>query len=245
MKKTPIALQLWSLRDDCQRDFAATVSAVAKLGYAGVELAGYGNLDAADAKSAIDEAGLKLAGMHFPIQALSTDLDRIIDDALLFGSRNITCSWWPDTHFVSVDACVSIARRLNEIGTTVREYGMQFSYHNHGGELRQLGGRTVLEWILGASEPRNVAAEVDVYWAHFGGVSPGQLLRRLGSRCTLIHLKDKEEIGRGPVDFGDVFAAVDAVNVAEWLIVEVEQYTMAPLDSVRESLEVLRRWGRV
>ena len=63
-RKTPVALQLWSVRDDVKRDFAATVAAVAKIGYAGVELAGYGNLDAKGAKAALDAAGLKVAGMH-------------------------------------------------------------------------------------------------------------------------------------------------------------------------------------
>jgi sugar phosphate isomerase/epimerase len=244
MKKIPIGLQLWSLRDDCQRDFAATISTVAKMGYAGVELAGYGGLDAAGVKTAIGNAGLKLAGMHFPIQALDADLNRIIDDALLLGSPNITCAWWPDTNFVSIDACEGIGRRLNEIGSVVREFGMKFSYHNHGGELKLLGGRTVLEWILGASEPRNVAAELDVYWAHYGGIPPGRLLRSLGSRCTLVHLKDAREIGRGPVDFTEVFAAIDSVNSAEWLIVEVDQYTGLPLASVGECLGKLRSWGR-
>ncbi len=51
MKKTPVALQLWSVREDAKRDFAATVAEVARIGYAGVELAGYGNLDAQGAKA--------------------------------------------------------------------------------------------------------------------------------------------------------------------------------------------------
>ena len=45
MKKIPVALQLWSVRDEMRRDFAATVGAVGEMGYHGVELAGYGNLD--------------------------------------------------------------------------------------------------------------------------------------------------------------------------------------------------------
>ena len=55
-KKTPVALQLWSVREDAKRDFAATAAAVAGIGYAGVELAGYGNLDAKGAKAALDAA---------------------------------------------------------------------------------------------------------------------------------------------------------------------------------------------
>jgi sugar phosphate isomerase/epimerase len=244
IKMIPVALQLWSLRDDCARDFAGTVSAVSKMGYTGVELAGYGNLDAKSAKAAIEAAHLKVAGMHHPIQAFNDDVQKIVGDALLLGSPNVTCAWWPDTHFVSDTACQEIGRRLNEIGSMMRAYGLRFSYHNHGGEMRRLNGRTALEWMLGASEPRNVEAEVDVYWANFGGVPPGDLLRRLGSRCTLVHLKDSKEIGRGPVDFREVFAAVDSVGAAEWLIVEIDEYSRPPLESVQECIEKLREWGR-
>ena len=243
-KRIPVALQLWSLRDDCARDFAGTVAAVAGMGYSGVELAGYGKLDAKSAKAAIESAGLKVAGMHFPIQAFNDDIDKIVGEALLIGSPNVTCAWWPDTHFVSPEACQDIGQRLNAIGSMIRAYGLRFSYHNHGGELRRLGGQTALEWMLGASEPRNVAAEVDVYWANFGGVPPGTLLRDLGSRCTLVHLKDSREIGRGPVDFQDVFSAVDSVGSAEWLIVEIDEYSRPPLESVKECIDKLREWGR-
>lgn len=243
-KKIPTALQLWSLRDDCARDFAGTVAAVAGMGYAGVELAGYGNLDAKSAKAAIEAAGLKVAGMHFPIQAFHDDVHRIIGDALLVGSPNVTCAWWPDTHFVSAGACEEIGRELNGVGSKMRAHGLRFSYHNHGGEMRRLGGRTALEWMMGASEPRNVAAEVDVYWADFGGVSPAALLRELGSRCTLVHLKDAKEIGRGKVDFPGVFSAMDSVGAAEWQIVEEDEYSRTPLESVRECIDTLRQWGR-
>ena len=214
------------------------------MGYCAVELAGYGGLDAKAAKAAIDNAGLKVAGMHFPIQSFNDDTDRIIGEALLMGAKDVTCAWWPDTHFVSANACQEIGMRLNEIGSRMRGFGLRFSYHNHGGELRLLEGRTALEWMLGASEPRNVAAELDVYWAHFGGASPGALLRSLGARCPLIHLKDASEIGRGPVDFPSVFAAIDSVGAAEWLIVEIDSYTRTPLESVRECLDTLKGWDR-
>ena len=46
------------------------------------------------------------------------------------------------------------------------------------------------------------------------------------------------------MNFPEVFAAIDSVGAAEWLIVEVETYTLKPLDSVRQSLDQLRKWDR-
>ena len=39
--RIPIALQLYSVRDDCAGDLSLTLQAVAQMGYEGVEFAGY------------------------------------------------------------------------------------------------------------------------------------------------------------------------------------------------------------
>lgn len=244
MKKVPIALQLWSVRDDMRRDFAATVAAVGKLGYRGVELAGYGNLDVKGAKAALDAAGLVVAGMHVGQAALHSDLNTVINDALLLGSRHVTCPSWPAGQFASAAACERIGERLGEIGRTLRSVGITFSFHNHAPEAKVIEGRPVFDWMLGAAAPRDLKAEPDVYWLHVGGLAPEKFLRDHGARCPLVHLKDEKELGRGPVDFKGVFAAIDAVGAAEWLIVEQEAYSHAPLESVGLCFEQLKQWGR-
>src|ERR1700679_2610536 len=165
-KKTPVALQLWSIKDEVKRDFAAAVAAVAEMGYSGVELAGYGNLDVKGAKAALDAAGLKPAGMHVGLDALKTNLTNIIGEALELGCKHITCSYWQPIHFTSAAVCESMGEQLNEIGARVRPYGIRFGFHNHGSECKILGGKPAFEWMLGAAEPRNLFAEVDVFWIH-------------------------------------------------------------------------------
>jgi sugar phosphate isomerase/epimerase len=244
MKKTPVALQLWSVREDMKRDFAATAAEVASIGYDGVELAGYGNLDAKAAKDALDAAGLKVAGMHVGFPALTGDITTVISDALLFRTHNVVCSWWPPAHFVSRTACEQIGEQLDKVGSTLRSFGIRFGYHNHGHELGLFEGRPALEWILGASEPRNVAAELDVFWVHDAGHSPAKLIRDHGARIPLIHLKDARELGSGPVNFDEIFAATDSVGAVEWFIVEQEQYSHVPIKSVRLCYEQMKAWGR-
>ncbi|HVU22479.1 MAG TPA: sugar phosphate isomerase/epimerase [Opitutus sp.] len=240
----PVALQLWSVRDDLKRDFGGTVREIARLGYAGVELAGYGNLDAAGAQAALASARLAVAGMHVGIAALRSDPDRVVAEARLFGTRHVIVPWWPAEEFVSRAAVEKIAEELNEIGARLRASGLQLSYHNHAGEFKLLEDRPVFDWLLGAAEPRNLTGELDVYWAHVAGYAPEKFLRDHGARVKLVHLKDEAEIGGGPVDFAAVFAAIDSIHAAEWLIVEQEKFTRPPLESVRLCLEQLRRWGR-
>ncbi len=238
----PIALQLWSVKDDTKLNFSATVRAVAAAGYDGVELAGYGNTDAAGAKAALAAAGLKVAGMHVGPDRLRTELRTVIEEAMLLGTRHITCPWWNPVQFVSPAACEAIGLELATWGATVRSFGLQLSYHNHDGEMKQLGGQRVIDWILGAAAPRDLAMEPDVFWVHTGGMNPSEFLRRYGARCPLVHIKDAADLGNGPVNFPPILETIRTIGAAEWLVIEQESFHDAPLAAVARDVKTLRNW---
>ena len=244
MKLIPISLQTYSLREEMKADFARTMTDVARIGYAGVELAAHRDFDQDALKTAITAANLQVSGMHMSYAQLDADLNAAISDALHFGTRHIICSWWPGTHFTSAAACQKVGEKLGEIGAGMRAFGLQFSFHNHAQEFRLIDGRPVLEWILSAAAPRDLAAQPDVYWVCKGGYSPARFLREQGARCPLIHLKDEQELGSGPVNFSEVFAAVEEIGAAEWYIVEHERSTHKPIEAVRLCFEQLKRWGK-
>ncbi|MEO6876671.1 MAG: sugar phosphate isomerase/epimerase [Opitutaceae bacterium] len=244
MKKIPLALQLYSVRGDTAADFAGTVAAVAHMGYTGVELAGYGNLDAKGAKAALAVAGLKVSGLHAGITALRSDFDTVVNDALLFGTREVICPWWHPGQYLSAASCQRIGEELGGIGAALRAFGLRLSFHNHAGELAVIEGRTVFDWMLSAAAPRDLSAELDVYWAQVAGIPPEKFLRDHGARVCLLHLKDAKEIGTGPVDFPKVFAAAESIGAVEWYVVEQEWYNHAPMESVRLCYEQLKAWGK-
>jgi sugar phosphate isomerase/epimerase len=244
MKTPSIALQLWSVRHDIQRDFAATVREVAALGYDGVELAGYGNLDVAGVKDSLASAGLRVAGMHVGAPRLRDEMDAVIGEALLLGVHHVICPWWPPERFVSPAACECISKEMAGWGATLRAYGLQLSYHNHDGELREVGGRRVIEWILGSAASRDLMMEPDVYWLHAGGVAPEKFLRDHGARCRLVHIKDKQNLGDGPVTFAPILAAIREIGAAEWLVIEQEKFIGDPMVAVGRDIVKLREWLR-
>jgi sugar phosphate isomerase/epimerase len=244
MPSIPVALQLWSLRDRVKIDFADTAAAVAKIGYTGVETAGFGNLDAPGVAAALQAAGLTCAGMHLGIGALRTDLNRCISDALLLGARHVACPSWPRDQYHCGAACTRIGEELGTIGAAFRAHGIQFAFHNHSAELAVVDGRRVFDWMLDAAAPRDLGCQADVYWAQVGGKDPAAFIREQGRRIRTLHLKDEAELGGGPVDFPAVFAAAESTGAIEWYIVEVERYNFDPLESVRRSFEQLRAWGR-
>jgi len=228
-----------------RRDFAGTVAEIARIGYPAVELAGFGNLDAEGARAALANANLVVSGMHVGIAALRADLAKVIAEAKLLGTRHVTRPpLGRPPNFPPSPTVEKIAAELDAFGAQLLSADLQLSFHNHAAEFQLLEGRPVFDWLLAASQPRHLAAEVDVYWVQIGGYSPEKFLRDHGARVKLVHLKDETELGLGPVDFPRVFATVESIGAAEWYVVEQEKYNHTPLESVRLCLEQLKRWGK-
>ena len=73
MSKIPIALQIYSVRKEAEQDLAGVLAAVAKMGYEGVEFAGYYGHSAQDIRKMLDDNGLKCCGGHLGIDTLLGD----------------------------------------------------------------------------------------------------------------------------------------------------------------------------
>lgn len=80
MKTLPVALQLYTVRDEAERDFAGTMEKVREMGYALVEPAGLYGIPAREFRHILDETGLRAICAHVPIMELISDLDRTLAD---------------------------------------------------------------------------------------------------------------------------------------------------------------------
>ena len=60
-----LGLQLYYLRVETPKDFCSTVEKVAKMGYTGVEFAGYGGLKPAEMAKLLKDNGLEAYAPHF------------------------------------------------------------------------------------------------------------------------------------------------------------------------------------
>ena len=72
-KRLPIGVQLYSVRDTAPKDVAGTLAGVKKLGYDGVEFAGYYNNDAKTMRKLLDDNGLRCCGSHVALPTLVGD----------------------------------------------------------------------------------------------------------------------------------------------------------------------------
>src|SRR5437764_13855913 len=72
-KKIPIGLELYSLRNECKTDLPGMLAAVAKIGYKGVEFAGYHGWSAQELRKMLDDNGLIACGTHTPFETAKGD----------------------------------------------------------------------------------------------------------------------------------------------------------------------------
>jgi sugar phosphate isomerase/epimerase len=249
MANIPIALQLYTLREQAAEDFVGTLRRVAEIGYAGVEFADYGGLSAPELKALLDELGLRAAGSHVALPLLENELDAVIDYSLTIENPYVVCPSIPSDRRGDEASVQALAQSLNRIGAVCRVEGLRFCYHNHAFEFETFDGQSILDILYGDTDPELLEAEVDTYWVQFAGLDPANLIERYSDRVALVHLKDMDpqdgtfaEVGEGTLDWQAIFAASEAAG-AEWYVVEQDRCKRPPLESVRLSLANLRAMG--
>lgn len=245
----PIALQLYSVRDEMEKDFIGTLKKVADIGYKGVEFAGFGGLSAEQLKKALDGLGLVPVGSHTGVDLLSEKLDEVIEYNLTLGNKYIVC---PYNSYESKDAIIRASHFYNEVGEKIRAGGLEFLYHNHDFEFKKYDGEYGIDILFNGVKPENMAAEIDSGWVFHAGINPGDYVRSYTGRCPLVHIKDFTstenknftEIGNGIVDIKAIAAAAVEAGT-KWLIAEQDESSIPTLESVRISFNNLRKMNLV
>ena len=252
MSKIPIGVQLYSVRDDCKKDFMGTLSVVAKMGYQGVEFAGYYDCKAADLRKKLDELGLKCCGTHTGIDSvLPEQLQKTIEFNQTLGNKYLIIPWIPEEKRNTREACLETAKLFTKLVESVKPHGMKVGFHTHDCDCKPLPNSTESAWtVIGDNTPKEFVLQLDTANSMHGGADPVALLKKYPGRGGTVHLKefsksnDKALLGEGDVKWKDVFAACESTAGTEWYIIEHEVYGMAPLDCIAGCLKNLKAMGK-
>ncbi len=239
----PLALQLYSVRELLPRDFAGVIRRIAAMGYAGVETAGFPGSTPQAAAQLFRDLGLTVCSAHVPAPTAENQAE-VFDTLALLDCRRAVVAWQPAELFQTLDGIAQVAELLNSAAALAATHNVTLYYHNHWFELYPVAGQPALYHLLERLDPA-VQLEVDTYWARVGGVDPAALLRRLGPRASLLHIKDGPgtiqdpmvAVGDGVMDFPAVLAAAD--GHADWLIVELDRCATDMLTAVDRSRRYL------
>lgn len=250
MAKIPMAVQLYSIRQDCAQDLAGTLKKVAAMGYAGVEFAGFHNHPAAEVKKMLDGCGLKAAGAHVGITALLGDeFQKTVDFHRTIGNEYLVVPGLPENYRNTIDAWKKSADLMSGIAAQLKPLGLFTGYHNHTHEFTAMGGE--IPWEVVASRTgKDFVMQADTGNALAGGCDVIPYIRKYPGRSRTVHLKEhsatneKAVIGQGDIAWKAVFEACETVGATEWYIVEQESYAATPLESVEQCLKALRAMGK-
>ena len=240
----PISVQLYSLRNEAQKDFINVLKTVADIGYEGVEPAGFWDLSPKEFKSVVDDLGLKISSTHSP-WATSDSLQEAIDVAGVLGIDKVACGYGPDA-FKDLEAIKKTAEEVSKMQKILAQAGITLFQHNHAWEFERIDGH--LKYEIYAEICPDVQFEIDTYWAaNFGAENPVDMVQQFLDRTVLLHIKDgplvkgqpMTAVGSGKMDIPAVINA--AGDTPEWLVVELDQCATDMVQAVKESYAYLAR----
>lgn len=244
----PIALQLYTVRDLLNKDFEGVVHKVAKIGYGGVETAGFpASTTPEKAARLFDRSGLEVTSAHTPLP-LGEDKNRVLDAAVALGCRRIVSGHLAPEEYADIDKIKRACGRLNEANAVAIENGLEFGVHNHWWEFQPVEEQFPYQVWLEYLDPA-IFFELDIYWIQSAGLDPVEIIKAFGKRAPLLHIKDGPSpsdtsapmtaVGDGVLDYPDFLEAASVS--AEWLIVELDRCATDMMTAVEKSYHYLSK----
>jgi sugar phosphate isomerase/epimerase len=238
-----IALQLYTVREQAEKDYEKTIRAVADIGYRAVETAGFPGSSPQAAARLFKELGLTVVAAH-TMPPIGDAKNQVLEAMEALGKPALVCPYVSPDEVKTMDGIQRLCERMNEGYQVASENGMRFGVHNHWWEFLETDGRLVNDVMRELLDPA-VFFEVDTYWVKVAGCDPAEVVRSLGKRAPLLHMKDgpgnKEQpmtgLGDGIMDFPAILEA--SGENAEWLIFEMDRCGTDVMEAVKKSYDYL------
>ena len=194
MKKLPVGLQVYGLRDlleNTPEQFARVMKEVKAIGYDGVELAGLYGLDPEYIRKTLEEIGLLPISAHVPLAELMEDAKGVADTYKRIGVKYIAVPYLPEEYRPDTPGYAVVLEKMEQIGRVMKDNGIKLEYHNHDFEFVRLPDGTFGFDDIYTQIPEDLLkVEPDLCWIKVAGQSPVDYLKKYGPRCEIVHLKD-------------------------------------------------------
>lgn len=257
LRASNLGVELYTVRNVIEKDPAATLEAIQKIGYTEVE-AVYASLHKIWA--ALKQTSLQPVSVHIDEAIFmkgGSDLDSALADVKERGFQYAVVPYIPVEQRGGADMFKKLAESLNKSGEKAQSHGLKLCYHNHAFEYKPIDGKTGLEMLMNETQKDLVSLELDIFWASVAGHDPVELLKTYSGRVLLLHLKDKsksftktqynevvphdafKEDGSGSIDIPAVLKAADTAGVQHYFV-EQDQTPGDPIESLRKSFSYLQ-----
>lgn len=251
MKKLPIALQLYTIREELEKDFQGSIRKVKEQGYEGVELAGCYGLSKEEILACLQENQLCAVSAHVPLEEFEKDLEGTIKAYKMLGCKYLAIPFLCEERRYGKESYPEVVEEIKRIAEACQGEGVQLLYHNHDFEFeRTEDGNYVLDELYAAVDEKLLKTELDTCWIHVAGENPADYMKKYAGRCPIVHLKDYvregdvilKALGSGIQDMPAILESAGAYGV-EWLVVEQDTHEKSkPFENTEISIEYLKNY---
>ena len=267
----PVAVQVYSIRDVAEANFADTLRKVKEMGYDGVEFASLYGFDPNYVKGLVDGIGLVPISAHIPLDDMLADPEKTFADYSKIGCKFAVVPYVTEERRPGAEKFEQTIADMKMLGEVANKYGMTLLYHNHDFEFVKVDGEIGLDVIYNTVPADLLKTEIDTCWANVGGVDPAKYILKYTDRAPIVHLKDLSGVPKGrlyaligldedkeveastfelrPVGYGrqDMPNILDASVKAgaKWVVVEQDNPSMGktPLECAEMSRNYLKTLG--
>jgi len=249
-KQIPVGLELYSVRDELQRDLMGTVRGVAKMGYQCVEFYGpyysWTTDYARQVRAELDELGIQCYSTHNGLDSFTPEgIGKAIDLNKILGTRYIVLSHPGEVS--GLDGYRRVAETLNRANDNLQQQGLHAGYHNHDAEWRAVGGEKPME-VLAATLDKSIMLQLDVGTCMAAGSDPVDWINRNPGRIRSMHLKDwspqkqyKVLFGEGVAPWTKMFTAAEKTGGVEYYLIEQEGSDYSEVESAQRCLAAFHK----
>lgn len=240
----PIALQLYSVRDDMAADFEGTLHKVKALGYDGVEFAGLFGHSPEDVRDMCARAGLKPLSAHVPFVDMMADPEGVLADYKKIGCEYVVIPYLTEEYRPGQPKFQEVIDGAKKLGEIANRLGMQLGYHNHDFEFAKIDGKYALDILYQEVPAELLKAQLDTGWVNVGGEDPAKYIRKYAGRVPVIHLRDSvglRPVGSGKQDFPAILKACEESGT-KWVVVEQGRPSMGltPMECAKSNIDYLK-----
>jgi sugar phosphate isomerase/epimerase len=251
----PIGLQLYTVRNELQKDLPGTIKQVAAIGYKEMELFDLYSMPPTKFAQLLKDNGLTAPSGHYMSKQVKSNWEKEIADAKTLGLKYMVNAFLDPDERKSFDDYKRLAELFNKAGEQTRKAGIQYCYHNHNFEFKKYGNTTAYDYLLGALDPKLVNFEMDCFWLTHAGQDPVEYFQKHPGRFPLLHIKDMKDhpaatqeydpkvglfapVGQGTIDWKRIFAAAGTGGMKHFFV-EQDECEQPPLEAVKMSYEYL------
>jgi sugar phosphate isomerase/epimerase len=256
-KHIPVGLLIYAVIADWKKDFDGTLTAIAKMGYEGVELTQYESWTPArahDVRALLDSLKLRVLATHTEPQFFlpGDKMKAMIELNQILGTQTVCCVrglattptgiGYHATASSDADAWKELTDVLQRASETLKRSKMACSFHNHAVEFQIKDGIRPIDIL---AQSKDLLFHVDVEVCRRAGTDPIAFMKQYPGKTECLLLTEgpldanrhAPALGKGDTPWKDIFTTAETVGGVKYYLLTHGATELTPLETVKRDLD--------